>query len=327
MKKAVLVALLLGLAALTLVVARAGAGSVLVLLSRSGWLLLLMIPLHGLPLLPDAVGWRALIDGAARLRRLYWIATIRQAVNRLLPVASIGGELVGIRLLVREGVGRPEAVASVIVEVFITLVSEYLFVIVGVLCLLSATGTVQIIHGVLIGLLVTLPAVLTLALLLRHGTFFERLHQGAAKLFGEALTGSISSDAGARMDSEIRELSRAYLRQLRALIWQFTGMLLGCLETWVALHWFAPSGTLAAAIILESLTQAARHVFFVVPAGVGVQELSFIGVGHLLGIGPDVALAVSLAKRGSEIVFGLPALLSWQWSEGRRLFRIRKVDV
>jgi hypothetical protein len=38
-----------------------------------------------------------------------------------------------------------------------------------------------------------------------------------------------------------------------------------------------------------------------------------IGVGHLLGISSDVAIALSLAKRMREIVFGLPALAAWQW--------------
>jgi hypothetical protein len=41
--------------------------------------------------------------------------------------------------------------------------------------------------------------------------------------------------------------------------------------------------------------------------------------GHVLGIGSDLALAVSMAKRMREILCGLPPLLSWQWLEGRRV--------
>jgi putative membrane protein len=321
MKKAALIAMLIGLLAMTLIVAHEGAQGVAALLSRSLWLLPLMVLLHGLPLLPDAVGWRALILGRARLGRLYWIATVRQAVNRLLPVASIGGELIGMRLLAREGVARADAVASVIVEVFVTLMSQYLFVIVGVLCLLGSTGALPVTNGVLIGLATTLPAVIVLALLLRHGTFFSWLHRAAARLFGQEAPGE---NDGAAADAAIRALSRSYLRQARALVWQFTGMLIGCLETWCALYWFDPHASFQAAVVFESLTQAARHLVFFVPAGLGVQELSFIGVGHMLGVGGDVALAVSLARRASEIVFGVPALVSWQWVEGHRLFRARR---
>jgi uncharacterized membrane protein YbhN (UPF0104 family) len=60
---------------------------------------------------------------------------------------------------------------------------------------------------------------------------------------------------------------------------------------------------------------------FFVPAGLGVQELSFVAIGHLLGISGEAALAVSLAKRMSEILYGIPALLSWQWVEGQGILR------
>jgi hypothetical protein len=52
----------------------------------------------------------------------------------------------------------------------------------------------------------------------------------------------------------------------------------------------------------------------VAPAGLGVQEAGLIGVGHALGLGSDVAMALSLAKRMREILFGLPALAAWQWT-------------
>jgi hypothetical protein len=38
-------------------------------------------------------------------------------------------------------------------------------------------------------------------------------------------------------------------------------------------------------------------------------------------LGPDVALALSLAKRLREVLFGVPALLVWQWREVLRLRR------
>jgi hypothetical protein len=39
-----------------------------------------------------------------------------------------------------------------------------------------------------------------------------------------------------------------------------------------------------------------------------------------LGISGDVAMALSLAKRMTRIVFGVPALLTWQWTETRGRF-------
>ena len=57
---------------------------------------------------------------------------------------------------------------------------------------------------------------------------------------------------------------------------------------------------------------------FIVPASMGVQEAGLIALGALLGVSGPAAVALSLAKRLREIVFGLPVLIGWQWYEGRR---------
>jgi hypothetical protein len=44
-------------------------------------------------------------------------------------------------------------------------------------------------------------------------------------------------------------------------------------------------------------------------------------VGHLFGLTPEFALALSLIKRVRDIVIGLPALALWQVMEGRRLIK------
>jgi hypothetical protein len=67
------------------------------------------------------------------------------------------------------------------------------------------------------------------------------------------------------------------------------------------------------------MTQAARHLAFFVPAGLGVQEAGLVLFGHALGIGTELALAVSLAKRLRELLWGIPALASWQYIEAHRL--------
>jgi len=67
------------------------------------------------------------------------------------------------------------------------------------------------------------------------------------------------------------------------------------------------------------MTQAVRHIAFVVPAGLGVQEAGLIIFGHIVGIDSELALAVAMVKRMREVIWGVPFLLSWQWIEGRRL--------
>ncbi|MGC8073791.1 hypothetical protein ACP3W1_24840, partial [Salmonella enterica] len=86
-------------------------------------------------------------------------------------------------------------------------------------------------------------------------------------------------------------------------------------ETWLALHLLGHDIGIGAALAIESLTLAVRHFAFFVPGGLGVQEASFVLFGRLVGLPPEVSVALSLARRLREIGFGVPALLSWQWVE------------
>jgi putative membrane protein len=319
--RAAVIALLIGISATVGVVAQEGLRSVGEVLARGGWIILFLVPIHALPLLPDALGWRALISARTPPLVLFWIASVRHAVGRLLPVASIGGDLVGVRLLSRTGVRLPDAVASVVVEILVTMGAELLFVMLGIVCLARLSGATHVATLLLLGLSLTVPLIIALALLLRHGSSFERLQRLAQRIFAKGVESQEAAAHGAETDAAIRALCRAPQRLLRAGLWQFFSMLVGCIETWAALRWLAADSNFAHALVLESLSQAARHIIFVMPAGLGVQEISFVALGQLLGVSGDAALAVSLAKRMSEVLYGVPALLSWQWAEGQRMLR------
>jgi putative membrane protein len=318
MRIAVRVALVAGLALLIVLIMREGS-AILIPLARAGRVLLWLVPLHALPIFLDVLGWRLLIARwrKSRFGTLFWIATIREGVDRLLPAANIGGALVGIRLLAERGIEGVIAAASVTTEVVLTVVSQYVFVMLGVLCLLRLTGTVQFTDDVLIGLAASLPLVVLLVVLLRYGSMFERMERFAVRLLGEDKLSFLAGQF-ASLDAAIRELCADPSRLLTTIAWQVTGMVSGSLETWLALRWLGHPVPFGAAIALESLTMTVRNFVFLVPAGLGVQEASLIGFGALLGVNGDLAMALSLAKRMREILFGVPALLSWYWVEGRR---------
>ncbi len=104
MKYVVYVAGLLGLAAAIVLVTHQNWSAIENAFDHAGWALLWLLPFHALPLLLDVFGWRALLAPCDPQRRvgmpfLFWVATVREACNRLLPVANVGGEIVGIRLV------------------------------------------------------------------------------------------------------------------------------------------------------------------------------------------------------------------------------------
>jgi len=311
---------LAALLSLTALVVQQGAEDVAPVLAQAGWPLLLLLPLHALPLVFDAQGWRTLLKAALPEARpslpfLWWVATVREAVNRLLPTASVGGELVGIRLARLRHSDTAAVAASIVTEVMVTMFAFYFFTVMGVLALLATSRTVHG-WGIVAGLLLSLAGPLAFALVLRHGALFTRLSNLARRILGDRLMDAIGS--GARLDAYVQALLRRPRVLAATLAWQVTGLVLSTSEVWLALRLFGHPATFWQALFIEALTQAARQIAFFVPAGLGVQEAVVVLLAELLGIGPQVALALALVKRAREVLFGVPALLSWQWLELRR---------
>ncbi|BDB28174.1 hypothetical protein CTP10_R55850 [Cupriavidus sp. P-10] len=146
---------------------------------------------------------------------------------------------------------------------------------------------------------------------------FEKLEGAARRLFG-ADNRVVAMIDGALPDAHIRALNHRRSKLVRAVLWQLAGLVTGTLEVWLALMLLGHPVPLWHALAIESLTQAARNVALFVPAGLGVQEAVVMLLGQALGMDAQVSLALALVKRAREILFGVPALLSWQWVELRR---------
>jgi uncharacterized membrane protein YbhN (UPF0104 family) len=97
--------------------------------------------------------------------------------------------------------------------------------------------------------------------------------------------------------------------------WHLLSWLLGGIEVCLVLHFFGHDIRLGTGMIIESLGQAAKAVGFAVPGAIGVQEGGYVVVCRLLGIAPEIAIALSLVKRLREVVLGIPGLLLWQRTE------------
>jgi putative membrane protein len=314
----------LGLAVAIALVAHQGWGEIVNAIDHAGWALLWLLPFHVLPLLLDVVGWRVLIaprdpQRQATLPFLFWVASVREASNRLLPVANIGGEIIGIRLVKWRGINGAAAAASIIMEVLLTLVNQYLFTALGIILLIELTSNISAFSTVISALVASVPLPIFLIILLRHGKVFSRMETFAEKLLGgrSKLTELID---GANLDQEIREQYSRPLRLIAATGWQFAGYVVGSFETWLALHLLGYPISVWDAIAIEAVTQALRHIIFVVPAGLGVQEGGLVLFGNMIGLPPEASVALSLVKRMREVGFGVPALISWQWAEARRLY-------
>lgn len=321
-----------GIALTIFLIVHTGIDDIIDSLALIGWNLLWIPLLHIPSVVLDALGWRVLVARKDEHHRagavfLTWVALVREGVARLLPVASIGGELVGIRLVVLNGLNGATTTASIIIEVLLTIVSQYLFTAIGVLCLIGLLQPSELTTQLLWALGLTFPIPIVLLVLLRNTRIFQRLEGVAERILGgRGKLAAMISGSGASLDSEIRFLIAQHRDLAVTIFWQFAGMALGSLEVWVVLWLLGHPVSPTAAFALESIVLAVRHLAFLIPAGLGVQEAGLIVFGQMLGLDSETALALSLVKRMRELILGLPALLSWQYYEARHLKRKRAAD-
>lgn len=321
MKRLGFVAMLVGLALIIVLVLHQGAADIAAILSHAGLVLCWLIPLHLVPLALDARAWQVLLlEDAPPLPYLTWIAAVREAVNRLLPAANVGGEVLGIRLARMRVARAGAAAASVIVEVLLTMIGQYLMCAAGVVLTLMAVRNVPQQASIVTALMLSLVVPLGLLFVLRRASVFTRIEVFAKKLVG-GHRAAWSGFNGPALDHALKGLLRRPAVLGQALGWQLAGMLLGAGETWLALLMLGHPVGVPAALSIEALTLLIRSAAFFVPGGLGVQEAGIIMLGQLFGIDASVSLSLALVKRMREIVMGVPALLSWQWFEARRFRR------
>jgi putative membrane protein len=250
----------------------------------------------------------------ASLRYLLGVTVVRDAVDRLLPVASVGGSLVGIRLVQWRGLPTAPVAASVVIEILITLVVVYVFTAMGLTLLAQLGASGEAYRRALLVFLLSLPVPIITVLLLRSRRFAETIPEKLGSLFG---TGSLAGKTAA-VSQEVRAALHRSARLGLAFALQLLAFVSGTFEVWLALRLFGAPVSLVVALMLESMTQASRHVAFFVPAGIGVQEVGLVVFGHLAGVDAELAFALAMVKRARELAWGIPALLAWQWAELKR---------
>lgn len=314
---------LLGLAGLTLATGLfiwQGVGPVLAAFAAAGFGIVWASLFHFASMAVNARAWQVLLPAIPRGRRgtlafYLWAVWLREAVNGLLPVARIGGEIVSARMLMRRGLTPPKAVASLVVDMTVSLVSQFAFTVLGV-ALLAALGARGGVAGeVALGLLVAVPLVAAVVMVQRVGLFtlLARLFRA---LFGDRFDTLVGG--AAPLDRAVRRLYRRRRAILLCFGWQLIGWIAGAGEVWLALYFLGHPVGLIEAVIVEAVIQALSSGAFVVPAALGVQEGGFLVVGALIGLAPELALALALARRARDVIVFVPALLFWQIAAGRR---------
>jgi glycosyltransferase 2 family protein len=272
---------------------------------------------HTVSMALNARAWQLLLPLRRRgsVAFYFWAVWLREAVNGLLPVARIGGEVVSARLLIRHGLRPVTAAASLVVDMTVSLVSQFTFTLLGLAVLIAHGAGGGAVRDIVLGLAVTVPVVAALFVVQRVGLFTL-----AAKLFRALFAGRFDALVGGAvpLDRAVRRLYRRRRAVLACFLWQLAGWSAGSGEIWLALLFLGHPVALGDAFAIEAVIQALSSSAFVVPAALGVQEGGFLVVGGLVGLSPELALALALVRRARDVIIFVPALLLWQIGAGRR---------
>jgi putative membrane protein len=319
MKIGIAIAALAGLLAAILLIGYHGFLTVSDLLLTAGWGLVVVSLFHLLPVTLSAMAWHRLLRSTWHhsLPVFFWARSVREAVARLLPVMQVGGELVGARILTFHGAKAGIAGASVVVDLTLEAIAQFFFTLLGLLLLVLIGGSEQTVRWAAAGLVLAALALGGFVIAQRKGMFklLEDFIEKLADKWEWLSLGKINN-----LHDTIQQLYRERRALLAAGITHFFSWIISAGEIWLALYFMGNPVSFLEALILESLSHAVTSAAFVVPGALGVQEGTYMLLGGMLGLTPEMGLALSLVKRVRDLLLGIPALLGWQAVEGGRLW-------
>lgn len=263
--------------------------------------------------------WSLLGRGGAAVgaRAFYWARLVREAASQALPFTQVGGVALGGRALALEGAPGALATASTLTDMAVEFTTQVAYAALGALLLVLLRPANPLARPVL-GVIAALVA-------MAGGLIWAQAH--GASLVERGLQRFVRGGDGDANDGSggVAAAFKAVRRRpgalaLAALI-HFSAWVLSGVQTWATLRLLHVGGvSLAGALVMDSLTSAARAMAFLAPAGLGVQEGALVLLGQLFGAPPAAALALSLIRRGRDLALAAPVLVLWQARQGRRIW-------
>lgn len=248
---------------------------------------------------------------------LIWGRLVRDSGSEVLPLSQLGGFAMGARAAAVAGLPGTLSFASTVVDVTFETLAQLVYTAVGLGLLIWFRPDAEIAKPLGGGLIIGVFAVFAFI-------FVQRRGMGAVERFAERMAPRWIPRAVEHTRTFHQHIHAMYTRMMGAqagFILHLAGWFANGIEAWIALHLMGVPLGIGAVLAIESLLYALRSFAFFVPNAVGVQEGAYVILGGLFGLPPETALALSLLKRGRDLTIGVPALLVWQGTEGRRALR------
>ncbi len=295
-----------------------GWAQVLSQLHRVGWGLLVVIAFHAFSQTLFTLAWCWTFpreEHRVPFRMLLRARLAGEALNYLIPSASMGGEPLKARLL-RARLSWSSGLAAVAVAKYSYILAQLLIMIVGCSIVLATIALPQTVRVTLF-----LPLVIiTVGLVV--------LYYGQCRGMFGWLSGILAARGVGRryLQPRLEEIRRmdeviasVYHNQGRdfavSLFLNLVGWAGGVVEVFLVLGFLGLSTSWVTALSIESLSLMISAALFFVPWQAGTQETGKVLIFQIVGLGPAAGLALGIIRRVRELVWagiGLVCLATFE---------------
>jgi 1L-myo-inositol 1-phosphate cytidylyltransferase / CDP-L-myo-inositol myo-inositolphosphotransferase len=254
----------------------------------------------------NAIGIGMLVGGGVRFRHLFYNQVVGEAMNTIVPLAGLGGDLFRVRHLT-ELVGAATATRAVVQDRLVHALSGPLFA--GAAIALTL-WLVPLDPALMAGLAATAAVLLGAGVALLVFTLSPYPTRWSGALL-RRLSGSA--------DRSLEALPR---RRIAAVLgMKLVGRLLNLVEIAIILRLLGIEASPALIVAIAGLLSASAVLFFMVPQGLGVNEAGIAGAFSMVGLAASSGLAFGLIRRARVVTWaalGLGLQLAvWSWKRAR----------
>ena len=317
MKKVAILLALLGVGLAVGLVVWLGAGKIVSAITTVGWGgFAILIGWQFLTFVLLASAWHRVCPGA-RFRTLVWGRLVREGGANILPFSEAGALAFGARAITLSGVKWDIAVASSIADTAAEFIGEIPFILFGFILLLLRGTERSLIVPLAIGLGLLVAGIAALIWAERHsGKLFNAIGRRIAARWAKS-----AAKQAVVIQHDFEDLFSQPRRIGTAACIHFAGWIAGGVTVWMAYRMLGAQISVVSAMGIEGLLSGALAIAFLVPGGLGVQEVSYVLIGQAFGMPAELSIGLSFLRRARDIVIGAPALVAWQMVEARHLRR------
>ena len=287
-------------------------------LSLIGWGLAVILLVESLSVVLNTGGWALAFPRGERtvgLCRLLAARLAGDAINYLTPSATVGGELLRVRLLGRD---MPASLrwASVAVAKVGQSVAQAVFIFLGLALVVPRLtalspwlGRLPEVTAVVAGA-AALAAAAAFVWTVGRG-FWATMRGALARVRLGRLLPTSWAGPGRDLDAALTRLGP--WRVAASLGCFVLGWAVGAAEIYLILYWVGDAVDWRTAVALETGAVLIDGILFFVPAKVGTQEGGKVVLFAALGLSPARGLTVGIVRRIRELTYAGVGLLALAW--------------